>query len=94
MIIKRNAKQFPRFCQPVRDIFISLTRFQAPARMIMRHDDTGRTISDGVGEDLARVHQAGSQRADGHHPLGDQTIRTIQRQADKIFLFFIANVGQ
>ena len=60
----------------------------------MCHDDRGRTVGDGVCEDLARVHQAGSQRANGHYPFGDQTIRTIQRQADKIFLFFIANVGQ
>ena len=56
MIIKRNTKQFPRFCQPVRDIFISLTRLQTPARMIMRHDDAGSTVGDGVGEDFARVY--------------------------------------
>ena len=93
MIIKRNAKQFPRFCQPAGNIFISLTDLQAPARMIMRHDDTGSSVSDGIGEDLARVYQAGGQRADGHYPLGDQTIRTVQRQADKIFLLFVANVG-
>ena len=94
MITKRNAKQLPRFCQPTGNIFISLTRLQTPARMIMRHDDTGGSVGDGVGENLARVHQAGGQRTNGHYPLGDQTIRTIQRQADKIFLLFVANVGQ
>ena len=62
--------------------------------MIMRHDDAGSTVGDGIGEDLAWVYQAGGQRADSHHPLGDQTIRTIQRQIDKIFLPFITNVGQ
>ena len=94
MIIKRNTKQFPRFCQPAGNILISLTGLQTPTRMIMRHDDTGRTVSDGVGEDLARVYQAGSQRTYGHHPLGNQAIRTVQRQADKIFLLFVANVSQ
>ena len=94
MIIKRNTKQFPRFRQPAGDIFISLTGLQAPARMIMRHDDRGRAVGDGVGENLTRVYQAGSQRADGHYPLGDQTIRTIQRQTDEILLLFVANVGQ
>ena len=60
----------------------------------MRHDDRGSTISDGVGEDFARMHQAGGQRADGHYPFGDQTIRAVQRQADKIFLLFVTNIGQ
>ena len=94
MIIKRNTKQFPRFRQPAGDIFISLTGLQAPARMIMRHDDTGRAVGDGVGENLTRVYQAGGQCADGHHPLGNQTISAVQRQADKVFLLFVANVGQ
>ena len=62
--------------------------------MIMRHDNAGRTVGNGIGEDLARVHQAGGQRADGHHPLGNQAIRTVQRQADKVFLLFVANIGQ
>ena len=93
MIIKRNAKQFPRFCQPTSNIFISLTRLQAPTRMIMRHYDTGSAVGDGVGEDLARVHQAGRQGADGHHPLGNQTMSTVQCQADKVFLLFVTNVG-
>ena len=60
----------------------------------MRHDDTGSAVGDGIGEDLARMYQAGGQRADGHHPLGNQTIRAVQRQADKIFLLFVTNVGQ
>ena len=60
----------------------------------MRHDNAGSTVGDGVGEDLARVHQAGRQGADGHHPLGNQTMSTVQCQADKVFLLFVANVGQ
>ena len=62
MIIKRNTKQLSRFCQPTGDIFISLTSFQAPARMTMRHDDAGGAVGDGVGENLTRVYQAGGQR--------------------------------
>ena len=83
MIIKRNTKQLSRFCQPTGDIFISLTSFQAPARMTMRHDDAGGAVGDGVGENLTRVYQAGGQRTDSHHPLGDQTMSAVQRQADK-----------
>ena len=94
MIIKRNTKQFPRFCQPIRNIFISLASLQAPARMIMHHDDRGSAISDGAREDLAWVYQAGGQRANSHYPFGNQTIRTVQRQTDEIFLLFVANVGQ
>ena len=56
MIIKRNAKQFSRFHQPVRDIFVSLARLQAPTRMIMRHDNRGSAVGDGIGKNLARVH--------------------------------------
>ena len=59
----------------------------------MCHDDAGGAVGDSVGEDLARVYQAGGQRANSHYPLGDQTIRAIQRQADEIFLLFVANVG-
>ena len=40
------------------------------------------------------MYQAGRQRTDSHHPLGNQTIRTIQCQANKIFLLFVANIGQ
>ena len=60
----------------------------------MRHNDAGSAVGDGVSENFARVYQAGGQRADSHHPLGNQTIRTVQRQTNEIFLLFITNIGQ
>lgn len=61
--------------------------------MIVRHDDAGGTVGDGVGEDFAWVNQAGGERADGDDALGDQAISAVKRQTNKIFLFFVADVG-
>ena len=91
---KRYAKQLAGAFEPIGRFYVGLAWSHTSARMIMRHDNRGSAISNGIGEDLARVHQAGHQRTDGHHPLGDQTIRTIQRQTDEIFLLFITNIGQ
>ena len=73
-----DPQKLAGFRQPIGDVSIGLADLQAPARMIMRHNDTGGSVGDSISEDFSRVYQTGSQRADGYYPLGDQAVRPIE----------------
>ena len=62
--------------------------------MVVRHDDAGGAIGDSVGEDFARVDQAAGECADGDDALGNEPIGAVKRQADEVFLLFVANIGK
>ena len=66
-----DSQELASFYQPVGDVSVGLADLQAPARMIMRHDDTGGSVGDSISEDFSWMYQAGSQRTDGYHSLSD-----------------------
>ena len=78
VVDQRDSQELAGFRQPVGDVSVGLTDLQAPARMIMRHNDTGGSVGNSISEDLSWVHQTGSQRADGYHSLSDQAVRPVE----------------
>ena len=78
VINQRDPQELAGFRQPVGDVSVGLADLQAPARMIMRHDDTGGSVGDSISEDFSWVHQTGGQRADGYHSLSDQAVRPVE----------------
>ena len=60
----------------------------------MRYDDTCGAVGDGVGEDFAGVDEGAGERADGDDALGDEAIGAVKRQADEVFLLFVADIGK
>ena len=60
----------------------------------MRHDNARGAVGNGIGEDLARMNQTSSERADGDNTFGDQSIGAVEREADEVFLPFVTNVAQ
>lgn len=60
----------------------------------MCDDDAGGAVGDGVGEDFAGMDETAGESANGNDALGDEPICAIEREADEIFLLFVANVGE
>ena len=92
VVDQRDPQELAGFCQPIGDVSVGLADLQAPARMIMRHNNTGGTVSNSISEDFSWMYQAGGQRADGYHPLSDQAVRPVESQTDEMFLLLVTNI--
>ncbi len=62
--------------------------------MVVPHDDSGGTISDGIGKNLAWMYQRGVQRANENCAFGDETSCAIQSQDNKMFLLLVADISE
>ena len=60
----------------------------------MCDDDAGGAVGDGVGEDFAGMDEAARERTDGDGTFSDETICTVECEADEVFLLFVADVGE
>ena len=89
-----NPQQIPGRAKPLRHVPICRTRLQIPARMIMRHDNASGAVGDSIGEDLPRVDEARSERANSDDAFGNQAIGAVEREANEVFLLFVTNVAQ
>ena len=56
MLDEAKAENVCRLFKSARQFKVSLRRLKITAWMIVRDDDTGSAIGDGIGEDLARVN--------------------------------------
>lgn len=57
---------------------VGVAGFGVVGWVVMGEDDGGGAVGDYVGEDLARVHLAPVQQADGDDPLLDDLVRAVQ----------------
>ncbi len=55
----------------------------------MGDDDGSGAVGDGIGEDLARMHLGFVDEADGHDAGGDDFIRAVERDAQKVLLLAV-----
>ena len=62
--------------------------------MIVRHDYRGDPVGYGFGKDFARMNQASSERANGDDALGDESIGSVEREADEVFLHFVTDIDE
>ena len=94
MVVQVYTKQLRYFGEPARNLVVGYWCLQTSARVVVGDDDAGGAIGDGVGEDFAWVDQASGERADGDDTLGNQAVSPIERKAYKVFLLFVADVGE
>lgn len=60
----------------------------------MRDNDARCPICDGISEDFSWVDEAAGECADGNDAPGNEPVGTVERQADEVFLLFVAYIAE
>jgi len=89
VIEEADPKDGPGVTELARYGDVLCARIPGTRRVVMGTDNRGRPVSDGIGEDLARVDQALVQRPYSDCPAGDDLPCPVQGDDDKVLLLLV-----
>lgn len=92
VVDKLDPEEVAGFAQSFCNLPVGARWLQAPTRMIVRHDYTRRPVGDCIGKHLARVDEAGRERADGDDALGYEAVCAVESQTYEVLLLFVADI--
>jgi hypothetical protein len=94
MVDQIYTKKRSGFLEAPGYLFVCLARRKITTGVVVGYDYAGGAVGYGIGEDFAWVDEAAGERTDGYGAFGDEAVCAIQREANKVFLLLISNVGQ
>jgi hypothetical protein len=92
MINQLNAEDGSGLLQLGSDGNILAAGLQGTRRVIVYADDRRRPVCNGIGKDLAGVHETVVEQPDGYDPVPEHLPGAVQGNADKMLLSFVTQV--